>query len=84
MNGKKTPDASGPLHGLRVVDISRYLTGPFCTMILGDMGAEVIKIEPPQKGDEMRPWPPLINGLGSYFVTINRNKKSVTLNIRES
>jgi len=84
MNEKKTPDASGPLHGLRVVDISRYLTGPFCTMILGDMGAEVIKIEPPQKGDEMRPWPPLINGLGSYFVTINRNKKSVTLNIRES
>jgi CoA:oxalate CoA-transferase len=53
-------------------------------MILGDMGAEVIKIERPQKGDEMRPWPPLINGLGSYFVMLNRNKKSITLNIRKS
>jgi crotonobetainyl-CoA:carnitine CoA-transferase CaiB-like acyl-CoA transferase len=71
----------GPLKGLRVLDLTSYLSGPFCTMILGDMGAEIIKIERPPKGDEMRPWPPLINGLGSYFVMVNRNKKSLTLNI---
>ena len=84
MGGKKTTETTGPLHGLRVIDLSRFLTGPFCTMILGDMGAEVIKIEAPKKGDEMRPWPPLINGLGSYFVMINRNKKSITLDIRKT
>lgn len=84
MSRTDTANTAGPLQGLRVVDLTSYVAGPLCTMILGDMGAEVIKIERPQKGDEMRPWPPLINGLGSYFVMINRNKKSITLNIRKS
>ncbi|MGD8562203.1 MAG: CoA transferase [Desulfarculaceae bacterium] len=73
--------SGGPLQGLRVLDLTSYVSGPFCAMILGDLGAEVIKIERPPKGDEMRGWPPLINGLGSYFAMANRNKKSMTLNL---
>ena len=83
MKKEETIKNVGPLKGLRVLDLTSYVSGPFCTMILGDMGAEIIKIERPPKGDEMRPWPPLINGLGSYFVMVNRNKKSFTLNIRK-
>lgn len=75
------PAPKGALQGFRVLDITSYVSGPFCAMMLGDLGAEVIKIERPPKGDEMRAWPPLINGLGSYFVMANRNKKSMTLNL---
>jgi len=82
MSEQEISSNKGPLKGLRVLDMTSYVSGPLCAMILGDMGAEVIKVERPPKGDEMRPWPPLINGLGSYFVMVNRNKKSMTLNIR--
>jgi len=83
MSEQKISSNKGPLKGLRVLDMTSYVSGPLCAMILGDMGAEVIKVERPPKGDEMRPWPPLINGLGSYFVMANRNKKSLMLNIRK-
>jgi crotonobetainyl-CoA:carnitine CoA-transferase CaiB-like acyl-CoA transferase len=71
------------LHGIKVIDLSRILSGPFCTMMLADLGAEVIKIEPPN-GDDTRAWgPPFINGESAYFLTINRNKKSLVLNLKE-
>ncbi len=72
-----------PLEGVRVLDLSRILAGPFCTMTLGDMGAEVIKIENPQGGDDTRGWPPFYEGgESSYFQSVNRNKKSLTLNLK--
>lgn len=76
--------SKGALTGLKVVDLSRVLGGPFCTQILGDHGAEVIKIEPPQ-GDETRGWGPPFddNGLSAYFSGTNRNKRSISLDIRQ-
>ncbi len=72
-----------PLSGLRVLDLTRILSGPFCTMKLGDMGAEVIKIEQPGKGDDTRTWgPPFIKGESAYFLSVNRNKKSVTVDLK--
>ena len=71
-----------PLHGLRVIDLTRVLAGPFCAMSLGDMGAEVIKIEEPGKGDDTRGWPPFVGGEATYFLSVNRNKKSLTLNMK--
>src|SRR5258705_253776 len=82
--GKQSmPDAAnGPLAGMRVVDLTRILEGPICTMMLGDMGAEVIKVEPPDKGDDTRGWgPPFVAGEAAYFLGINRNKRSLTLNM---
>jgi crotonobetainyl-CoA:carnitine CoA-transferase CaiB-like acyl-CoA transferase len=67
---------------VRVLDLTRVLAGPFCSMILGDMGAEVIKIEEPGKGDDTRSWPPFVNGEATYFLSVNRNKQSVTLNLK--
>jgi len=73
---------SGPLEGIRVLDLSRVLAGPYCAMILGDLGAEVIKIEQPGRGDETRAWgPPFAGGESAYYLCANRNKKSVTLNL---
>ena len=72
---------SGPLAGLTVLDLTRILAGPFCTMILGDLGAEVIKVERPEGGDTARGNGPFVHGLSSYFLSINRGKKSVTLNL---
>ncbi|MGE3958231.1 MAG: CaiB/BaiF CoA transferase family protein [Vicinamibacterales bacterium] len=72
-----------PLEGLVVVDLTRVLSGPYCTMMLADMGARVIKVEQPGKGDDTRGWgPPFINGESSYFLSINRNKESVTLDFK--
>src|SRR3954470_879281 len=72
-----------PLDDLFVVDLSRILSGPICTMLLGDMGADVIKIEPPPTGDDSRQWgPPFVGGISTYFHSINRNKKSVGLNLK--
>lgn len=69
--------------GVKVVDLTRALAGPFCTMMLADLGAEVIKVEAPPGGDESRAWgPPFINGESTYFMSINRNKKSVLLNLK--
>ena len=73
-----------PLDGLRVIDLTRVVAGPFCTMMLGDMGAEVLKIEEPQHGDDSRGWGPFINGFGSFFLGLNRSKKSVTLDLKTS
>jgi crotonobetainyl-CoA:carnitine CoA-transferase CaiB-like acyl-CoA transferase len=74
---------AGPLTGTRVVDLTRALAGPYCTLLLGDMGAEVIKIELPGGGDETRQWgPPFVAGESSYFMSVNRNKRSVTLNLK--
>ncbi len=73
-----------PLAGIKVVDLSRFIAGPYCTMKLGDMGAEVIKIETPERGDDSRALgPPFLNGESAYYMSFNRNKKSVTLNLRE-
>ncbi|MEW5899794.1 MAG: CoA transferase, partial [Bacillota bacterium] len=72
-----------PLTGVKVLDISRVLTGPFATMLLGDLGAEIIKVEMPGTGDETRAWgPPFIEGESAYFLSINRNKKSITVNLK--
>ena len=74
---------SGPLSGIRVLDLTRALAGPYCTMMLGDMGAEVIKVESPDGGDDSRTWaPPYIGPESAYYLSCNRNKKSITLNLR--
>ena len=74
---------SGPLDGVRVVDLTRALAGPYCTMVLGDLGAEVLKIEQPGTGDETRGWgPPFIADQSGYFISINRNKRSMTLDLK--
>jgi len=73
----------GPLEGITVLDLTRVLSGPYCTMLLGDMGARVIKVEQPGKGDDTRAWgPPFVNGESAYFMSINRNKESVTLDFK--
>ncbi len=75
-------DRSAPLAGLRVVDASRVLAGPFCGQILGDLGAEVLKIERPGAGDETREWgPPFVGELSAYFLSCNRNKRGLTLDL---
>ena len=83
-SGRRSSRSSGlPLAGLTVLDLTRILSGPFCTMKLGDMGAEVIKIEHPNGGDETRKWgPPFVKGESAYFLSVNRNKKSVTLDLK--
>jgi crotonobetainyl-CoA:carnitine CoA-transferase CaiB-like acyl-CoA transferase len=79
MSGKPAP---GALDGLRVLDLTRILAGPLCTMMLGDMGADVIKVEPPGSGDDTRAWgPPFVGAEAAYFLGLNRNKRSLTLNM---
>ena len=74
-----------PLEGITVLDLSRVLSGPYCTMQLADMGARVIKIERPGLGDDTRAWgPPFVNGESAYFLSINRNKESLTLNFKHA
>jgi crotonobetainyl-CoA:carnitine CoA-transferase CaiB-like acyl-CoA transferase len=71
-----------PLNGIRVIDLTRVLSGPFCTMTLADLGAEVIKIEPPG-GDDTRQWgPPFANGESTYYLSTNRSKKSIVLDLK--
>jgi glutaryl-CoA transferase len=72
-----------PLDGTTVLDLTRVLSGPYCTMLLADMGARVIKVEQPHKGDDTRAWgPPFLEGESAYFLSINRNKESVTLDFK--
>lgn len=74
-----------PLSGITVLDFTRVLSGPYCTMLLADMGARVIKVEHPGRGDDTRAWgPPFVNGESSYFLSINRNKESLTLDLKSS
>lgn len=71
------------LEGIKVLDLSRILTGPYCTMMLADMGAEVLKVEAPGTGDDTRQWgPPFLAGESTYFLSVNRNKQSLTLNLK--
>ena len=71
------------LDGVKVLDLTRVLAGPFCTMILGDLGADVLKIERPKVGDDTRAWgPPFVGGQSCYFLSINRNKRSVCIDIK--
>jgi len=71
-----------PLSGIRALDLTRLLPGPFCTLLLADMGADVVKVEEPDRGDYMRWYPPLIDGQSAAFNSINRNKRSLTLNLK--
>src|SRR5262245_53906293 len=75
-------DPQGPLSGVRVLDASRVLAGPFCGQILGDLGAEVLKLERPGGGDETRGWgPPFIDDLSAYYLSCNRRKRALTLDL---
>jgi glutaryl-CoA transferase len=71
-----------PLDGLRVVDLTRVLAGPFCAMLLGDMGADVLKIEEPTEGDDARGWAPFVGPWSAYFLGVNRSKRSVALDLK--
>jgi len=73
---------TGALDGLRVVDLTSHISGPYCTMLLGDLGADVIKVEKPGSGDDARRMPPFIEGQGAPFMLINRNKRSITLDLK--
>jgi crotonobetainyl-CoA:carnitine CoA-transferase CaiB-like acyl-CoA transferase len=72
-----------PLHGVRVIEFCNVAAGPFCGMLLADMGADVIKVEHPKGGDSMRQWPPLSGGYSENFASLNRNKRSVTLDLKD-
>ena len=82
----------GPLQGIRILDLTRAMAGPYCTMMLGDLGAEVIKVERPGRGDESRGWgPPFVgqsddnlSGESTYYLSVNRNKRSITINLKNS
>src|SRR5947209_1649668 len=77
------PDPHGPLAGVRVLDASRVLAGPFCGQVLGDLGAEVLKVERPGSGDETRDWGPpfLAGGPSAYYLSCNRNKRGLALDL---
>jgi crotonobetainyl-CoA:carnitine CoA-transferase CaiB-like acyl-CoA transferase len=73
-----------PLDGIRVVDLTRILAGPYCTQALADAGADVVKVEEPAKGDDTRGWgPPFVNGESAYFLSVNRGKRGITLNLKD-
>ncbi len=72
----------GALAGVRVLELANFMAGPFCGMLLGDMGAEVIKVENPKVGDYTRETGPFVNGESAGFMALNRNKKSITLNLK--
>jgi formyl-CoA transferase len=73
-----------PLDGLKVVDLTRVLAGPFCAMLLGDMGADVVKVEEPQAGDDARGWAPFVGEWSAYFLGVNRSKRGLALNLKSS
>ena len=71
-----------PLAGIKALDLTRALAGPYCTMILADMGADVVKVEPSGAGDMVRAWGPFDHGMSTYFLSVNRNKRSLALDFR--
>src|SRR5256885_6451764 len=77
---------TSPLDGINVVDLSRVLAGPLCTMLLGDMGANVIKVERPERGDDTRQWGPPFDerGESAYYLSVNRNKLSLAADLRDA
>jgi len=75
---------NGPLTGITVVDLSKVLAGPFCTMIMADLGARIIKVEVPEHGDDSRHFGPFIKDVSAYFASINRGKESIALNLKDS
>ncbi|MBV8188375.1 MAG: CoA transferase [Alphaproteobacteria bacterium] len=77
-----TQSAKGPLSGIVVVDLSRILAGPYCTMLMAEMGARVIKVEPPKGGDDARAYGPFVNGKSTYFASVNRGKESIALDLK--
>ncbi|MEW6030054.1 MAG: CaiB/BaiF CoA transferase family protein [Chloroflexota bacterium] len=77
--------SNSPLQGIRVLDLTRVLAGPYCTMLLGDYGADVIKVEAPGRGDDTRQWgPPWAGGESAYYLSVNRNKRSITVNLKHA
>ena len=76
-------DAAGPLAGVTVIDMTRVLAGPYCTMVLRDLGARVIKVEPPGQGDDARGFGPFIDGRSAYFLSLNRGKESIALDLKK-
>ncbi len=77
-----TSDWAGPLEGIRVLDFTRVLAGPAASLALADLGAEVVKIEPPGTGDETRSFPPFRDGESHYFLSVNRGKKSIVVDLK--
>jgi len=77
-----TQNAKGPLSGIVVVDLSRILAGPYCTLLMAEMGARVIKVEPPKGGDDARAYGPFIKGKSTYFASVNRGKESIALDLK--
>jgi CoA:oxalate CoA-transferase len=77
-----TQTSSGPLSGITVIDLSRILAGPYCTFLMAEMGARVIKVEPPRGGDDARAYGPFVNGKSTYFASINRGKESIALDLK--
>lgn len=73
----------GPLNGITIIDLTRVLAGPYCTMVLADLGARVIKVEVPDKGDDARAFGPFINDKSAYFMSVNRGKESLALNLKD-
>lgn len=78
------PTRTGPLAGIKVLDFSRILSGPYASMVLADLGAEIIKVEPIESGDETRNFPPFQAGMSHYFIALNRSKKSLSLDLKSS
>jgi crotonobetainyl-CoA:carnitine CoA-transferase CaiB-like acyl-CoA transferase len=78
-----TQSSKGPLSGIVVVDLSRILAGPYCTLLMAEMGARVIKVEPPKGGDDARAYGPFVKGKSTYFASVNRGKESIALDLKD-
>ena len=83
-NGTRGNRPRLPLAGVKVVDLTRVMVGPYCTMMLGDLGADVVKVELPGRGDDTRHWgPPFVESESVYYLSVNRNKRSIALDLKQ-